>query len=71
MKDKTTKRLMQTAAWIVLALCVYSFLIANRIFRGGFENDAISWYILAKGIFCSIVLLFLANLISAHGRPKT
>jgi hypothetical protein len=27
------------------------------VFEGKFENEAIAWYIFAKGIFCSVSLI--------------
>ena len=44
------------AALIVFVICVYAFLLGNKVFDGKFENEAIAWYILAKGIFCSVAL---------------
>ena len=53
---KQLKQLVVTAAAVVLGICVYSFLLGNKVFESKFENDAISWYFLAKGIFCSLSL---------------
>jgi hypothetical protein len=53
---KKLKVLVGAASSIVLLICVYAFLLGNRVFRGEFENDAICWYFLAKGIFCSLGL---------------
>ena len=44
----------------VLVVCVYSFLVGNGVFVGRFDNDAIGWYFLAKGMFCSVALYLLA-----------
>ena len=50
------KKLVMTAAVVVLALCIYAFMLGTKMFEGKFENDAIPWYFLAKGIFCSLSL---------------
>ncbi|HEX9934160.1 MAG TPA: hypothetical protein VGB38_03100 [bacterium] len=70
MNHKSTKQFIQAAALMVLLICLYSYLIGNRVFRGHFENDAISWYILAKGIFCSVTLVVLAELLDLVRRKK-
>ena len=57
---KRLKKGVAVAAFIVLLICVYSFLLGNKVFEGKFENDAIGWYFLAKGLFCSIALYLLA-----------
>jgi hypothetical protein len=56
---KNLKKITVILSLIILAICVYSFLIGNEVFKGKFANDAISWYILAKGIFCSVMLYFI------------
>jgi hypothetical protein len=48
------------ASLIILGICMYTFLLGNKTFDGQFENDGISWYFLAKGLFCSIALYLLA-----------
>jgi len=48
---------------IVFVLCVYAFLVGNKVFDGKFENEAIAWYILAKGIFCSVALIALSRIL--------
>jgi len=35
----------------------------NQVFDGKFENEAIAWYILAKGIFCSVALVALSRIL--------
>ena len=57
---KKLKKLVSVAAIVVFLLCIYSFLLGNDVFDGDFNNDAIFWYILAKGIFCSLALYLLA-----------
>jgi hypothetical protein len=48
---------------VVLLMCVYSFLLGNKVFEGKFANEAIIWYILAKGIFCSVALVAVARIV--------
>jgi hypothetical protein len=50
------KRFVSIAAILVFGICVYSFLLGNKVFQGEFENDSIAWYFLAKGIFCGLSL---------------
>ena len=64
------KVLVCVAAILVLLICVYSFLLGNGVFKGKFENEAIPWYFLAKGIFCSLALHLLLKILEAlRGRP--
>ena len=62
------------AAFIVLVLCVYAFLLGNKVFEGKFENEAIFWYVLAKGVFCFVSLIATARildvLIDRLGGPR-
>jgi hypothetical protein len=51
------------SAAAVVVLCIYSFLLGNKVFDGKFENEAVTWYILAKGIFCSVALVALARIV--------
>lgn len=60
---KPIRPLATVAALIVFLLCVYSFLLGNKVFDGKFENEAITWYILAKGIFCPVALIALARIV--------
>ena len=60
---KSIKSVAIPAATIVFALCVYAFLLGNKVFDGKFENEAIAWYILAKGIFCSVALIALSRIL--------
>jgi hypothetical protein len=57
------KRVISIAAILVFGICVYSFLLGNKVFEGQFENDAIGWYFLAKGIFCSLSLYLSAEIV--------
>jgi hypothetical protein len=60
---KPIRPLASAAAVVVLIMCIYSFLLGNKVFDGKFENEAITWYILAKGIFCSVALVALARIV--------
>ena len=60
---KSIRPLASSAAVVVLILCIYSFLLGNKVFEGRFENEAMAWYILAKGIFCFVALIALARII--------
>lgn len=60
---KSIRPLASAAAVIVLLMCIYSFLLGNKVFDGKFENEAITSYILAKGIFCAGALVALARII--------
>ena len=59
------KKIIIAAAVIVFGICLYSFLLGNEVFKGHFSNDAIGWYFLAKGIFCSLALYLLVLLLEA------
>ncbi|MFH0977065.1 MAG: LCI fold-containing protein [Spirochaetota bacterium] len=59
------KKTVIIASIVVFIICFYSFLLGNGVFAGKFENESIAWYILAKGIFCSLVLYLLARIIEA------
>jgi hypothetical protein len=50
------------AAVIVFVLCCLR-LLGNEVFDGKFKNEAIAWYILAKGIFCSVALVALSRIL--------
>lgn len=57
---KRLRIVVSILAFIVFAICFYTFLLGNGIFEGKFENDGFSWYFLAKGIFCSTTLYLLS-----------
>jgi hypothetical protein len=57
------KKIVSLAAIVVFFICLYSFMLANGAFSGRFDNDPIGWYILAKGIFCSLALYLLVRLL--------
>jgi hypothetical protein len=59
------KTFVIAAAVVVLALCVYAFLLGNKVFEMRFDNDAICWYFLAKGIFCSLALYLWVRVLEA------
>ena len=60
---KSIQSVAVPAAVVVFVLCVYAFLLGNKVFDGKFENEAIAWYILAKGIFCSVALVALSPIL--------
>jgi len=53
------------AAVIILAICVYAFLLWNGVFSGTVENEPIPWYFLAKGIFCSLALYLWVSVLGS------
>ena len=67
--DQLKKR-VDAAAGVVLAICVYAFLLGNKVFEGKFDNDGIAWYFLAKGIFCSISLSLSVRVLEALSSRK-
>jgi hypothetical protein len=46
--------------------------LGNGIFQGNFNNDATAWYFLAKGIFCSVTICLVSNILEAlkSGKAK-
>ena len=50
------RKIVPLAAILVFLICVYAFMLGNKMFEGRFENDPVSWYFLAKGIFCGLSL---------------
>ncbi len=60
---KSIRPLASASALVVPLMCVYAFLLGNKVFDGKFENEAIAWYILAKGIFCSVALIALSRIL--------
>ncbi|MBI5804661.1 hypothetical protein HZA73_01295 [candidate division TA06 bacterium] len=57
---KKLKKITSAAAMVVMAICLYTFLLGNGVFQGKFSNDGMSWYFLAKGIYCSLTMYLLA-----------
>jgi len=55
---------------LVFLICIYSFLLGNEViskefsFRCAFANEPIAWYFLAKGIFCSLALWLLGEVLT-------
>ena len=60
---KSMRPLASAAGLVVFLICIYAFLLGNKVFDGKFENEAIAWYILAKGIFCSVALIALSRIL--------
>ncbi len=58
------QRIVDGLALVVFGICVYAFLLGNEVFKGKFTNDGISWYFLAKGIFCSTALSLLVRILT-------
>jgi hypothetical protein len=52
-------------AALVFGLCVYAFLLANNLFKGEFSNEPLSWYILAKGMYCAATLVLFQRILNA------
>jgi len=57
------KKIVSLAAIVVFFICFYSFMLTNGVFSGRFDNDPIGWYMLAKGIFCSLALYLLVRVL--------
>lgn len=57
------KKIVSLAAIVVFFICLYSFMLINGAFSGRFDNDPIGWYMLAKGIFCSLSLYLLIRVL--------
>jgi hypothetical protein len=68
---KSIRPLASAAAVVVLLMCIYSFLLGNKVFDGKFENEALTWYILAKGIFCAVALVALARIVDLMIEPMS
>jgi len=62
---KRVRRAVIVAAWLVFLICGYTFLLGNKVFEGRFDNDPISWYFLAKGVFCALALYLLVHILEA------
>lgn len=67
---KSLKTVVYVIAAVVFIICFYSFLQGNGVFKGNFTGDAIAWYFLAKGFFCSTLLVLTAQLIEAIKNKK-
>jgi hypothetical protein len=55
--------LVYTAAIAVWLACFHLFLLATGLYEGKFDNESIGWYILAKGIFCSVSLVLARSIL--------
>ncbi|MFA5145721.1 MAG: hypothetical protein WC723_06990 [Candidatus Omnitrophota bacterium] len=60
---KNLKVFVSVVAILVFLICLYSFLLGNEVFKGNFSNEAVPWYFLAKGLFCSVALYLLVNVL--------
>ena len=65
MKMKALKSIVRVSAVIVFLICLYTFLLGNKVFEGKFDNDGLAWYFLAKGIFCSLSLFLSVDILEA------
>jgi len=65
MTMKTLKSIVRVSAVIVFLICLYTFLLGNKVFEGKFDNDPLAWYFLAKGIFCSLSLFLSVDILEA------
>jgi hypothetical protein len=70
MNMKTLKSIIHVSAVVVFLICLYTFLLGNKVFDGKFDNDGIAWYFLAKGIFCSLSLFLSAEILEAIKKLK-
>jgi len=67
---KKLKIIVSIAAFVVFSICVYTFLLGNKVFQGKFENESFAWYFLAKGIFCSLALYLLVKILEVFSSDK-
>lgn len=67
---KRLKRAVIVAAFLILGICIYTFCLGNEVFEGKFSNEPFSWYFLAKGIFCSITLYLLVQVLEVLQQKK-
>ncbi|MFH1879081.1 MAG: hypothetical protein ABH883_09775 [Candidatus Omnitrophota bacterium] len=65
---KNLRGIIYSASIVVFLICVYSFLLGNNVFKGKFSNEPIAWYFLAKGIFCSIALFMMLQILTSLNR---
>lgn len=57
-------------ALTVFSICLYAFLLGNKVFDDRFENEYIAWYMLAKGIFCAMALYLLYRIVEVLTRKR-
>jgi hypothetical protein len=65
------KLMVYAVAIAVLAVCVYCFMLGNDVLKGKFANESIAWYFLAKGLFCSVALYLLVNILEVLRNNKS
>jgi len=65
MTMKTMKLIVRVSGIVVFIICLYAFMLGNKVFDGKFENDGFAWYFLAKGIFCSVSLYLSVDILGA------
>lgn len=58
-KFKQFKTAVCAVAVLVFLICLYTFLLGNKVFDGKFDNEYAAWYFLAKGFFCSVALYLM------------
>jgi hypothetical protein len=56
------------AAAVVWGICLYAFLRGSYRHGGGWEDNALAWYFLAKGIFCSVSLVLAGRMVELLAR---
>jgi hypothetical protein len=66
---KRLKVVVGIVSLAVILICVYSFLLGNKVFEGKFENDFAAWYFLAKGLFCSVALSLMVMILENVKKP--
>jgi hypothetical protein len=57
-----------TAAAAVWGICFYAFLRGSHRNGGGWEDNFLAWYFLAKGIFCSVSLVLAGRMVELRTR---
>lgn len=79
---KALKVIVYTASVVVFGICLYSFMLGTGVFDffvpratgdplPTFKQDPISFYFLAKGLFCSLSLYLSVSMIEAINGLKT
>ena len=66
----THRFVVYAAAILVWLACFHLFLLATGLYEGQFENESIGWYILAKGIFCSLSLVLARSILDEIRRIR-
>lgn len=52
-----------TVAVVVLLICIYAFALSCKLLEGTFESNALGWYFLGKGLFCSLSLVLAERIL--------